>query len=399
MSSLISVDDALRALASHVLDAGEENVAVGEALGRVLARDVAANTTTPPTDVSAMDGYAVRLSDVRETGNRLQVTGEIPAGTLPDRPVAQGEAMRIFTGAPLPEGADHILIQEEAHRTDDMIEVTAAQTEAKHIRKAGRDFSRGEILVSGGTRLFPADLGLAAAGNNATVSVWRKPKVAILPGGDELRPPGSELQPGQIIDSNSTAIAALIRSWGGEPVTPGIAGDTIEQIRARIDAASDADLIVPIGGASVGDYDYMKAAFQEAGAEILFSGIAVRPGKPTWFAKRGAQLVLGLPGNPASAYVCAHLFLKGLLAKTAGPSSHFTAKLEVEMGPGGFRETYYRAVARPVDGSLTVTPLSDQDSSLLRPLQMANCLIRRMPKAPAVRAGDEVDCISLGRAL
>jgi len=399
VSRLISVDEALRLLASHTLDAGEETVAVGEALGRILARDVAARTTTPPADVSAMDGYAVRLADVREAGDRLQVTGEIPAGTLPDRPVAQGEAMRIFTGAPLPDGADHILIQEEAARAGDTIEVTAAQTAAKHIRKAGQDFSDGEILIAAGTRLSPADLGLAAAGNNATVTVRRKPKVAILPGGDELRPPGSKLEPGQIIDSNSTAMAALVRSWGGEPVSPGIAGDTIEQIRALIDAASDADLIIPIGGASVGDYDYMKAAFQEAGAEILFSGIAVRPGKPTWFAKRGGQLVLGLPGNPASAFVCAHLFLKGLLVRTTGSTDRFTAKLEAGMAPGGSRETYYRAVARPGEGGLTAAPLPDQDSSLLRPLQTANCLICRLPDAPAAGPGDEVECVSLGGPL
>ena len=396
MSGLISVDEALRALAPHVMDAGEKTLPVGDALGRVLAQDVTAKTTTPPADVSAMDGYAVRLSDVREAGSRLKVTGEIPAGTIPAHPIAAGEAMRIFTGAPLPEGADHILIQEEAKRSGDRIEVTEPQTEARHIRKAGRDFAAGDILVTAGTHLGPADLGLAAAGNNGTVTVLRKPRIAILPGGDELLPPGSTLEPGKIIDSNTTALAGLIRAWGGEPVMPGIAGDTIEQIRALIDAAGDVDLILPIGGASVGDYDYMKAAFQEAGAEILFSGIAVRPGKPTWFARRGAQRVLGLPGNPASAYVCANLFLKHLMTKTAGPTARFSAKLEMDMAPGGFRETYYRAVSRPGDGGRTVTPLADQDSSLLRPLQMADCLIRRMPNAPAARAGDTVECVSLG---
>ncbi|KCZ46056.1 MULTISPECIES: gephyrin-like molybdotransferase Glp [unclassified Hyphomonas] len=395
MSGLISVDDALRALAPHVLDAGEEAIPVGDALGRVLARDVLARTTTPPADVSAMDGYAVRLSDVRKAGNRLNVTGEIPAGTLPRHPVGQGEAMRIFTGAPLPEGADHILIQEEATRTGDMIEVTVAQADSKHIRKAGRDFSRGDLLVTAGACLSPADLGLAAAGNNGTITVRRKPKVAILPGGDELLPPGSDLEPGKIIDSNSTALSALVRSWGGEPITPGIAGDTIEQIRALIDTSSEADLILPIGGASVGDYDYMKAAFQEAGAEILFSGIAVRPGKPTWFARMGQQRILGLPGNPASAFVCARLFLKDLLVNTAGPSARFIATLDVEMAPGGFRETYYRAVARVEDGRRTVMPLVDQDSSLLSPLQMSNCLIRRMPNAAAAIAGDTVECLGL----
>ena len=395
MTKLISVDEALAALMPHALDAGEETIPVGAALGRVLAQNVLAKTTTPPTDVSAMDGYAVRLSDAQEAGNRLHVTGEIPAGTVPTHRLAAGEAIRIFTGAPLPEGADHILIQEEAHRTGDVIEVTTLQTSSRHIRKAGRDFAEGDVLVPPGKWLSPADLGLAAAGNNSTVTVSRRPVIAIIPGGDELLPPGSELSPGKIIDSNSTALAALIHTWGGEPVTPGIAGDTIEDIRALIDASSEADLILPIGGASVGDYDYMKTAFEGAGAEILFSGIAVRPGKPTWFARKGQQRILGLPGNPASAFVCAHLFLKALLSKTAGPAGHFSARLETDMPAGGFRETYYRAVMRRTDGTYSVTPLPDQDSSLLRPLQAANCLIRRQPNAPAANVGEDVECVGL----
>nr|WP_321362457.1 gephyrin-like molybdotransferase Glp [uncultured Hyphomonas sp.] len=395
MTKLISVDDALAALTAHILDAGEETIPLAAALGRVLAQNVLARTTTPPADVSAMDGYAVRLADTRDAGTRLQVTGEIPAGTVPTHPLAAGEAIRIFTGAPLPEGADHILIQEEAHRTGNIIEVTTPQTSSRHIRKAGRDFAEGAVLVPEGTRLSPADLGLSAAGNNSTVRVLRRPLIAIIPGGDELLPPGSELGPGKIIDSNSTALAALIRTWGGEPVTPGIAGDTIEDIRALIDASGEADLILPIGGASVGDYDYMKTAFEDAGAEMLFSGIAVRPGKPTWFAKKGQQLILGLPGNPASAFVCAHLFLKALLSKTAGQTGYFSARLETDMPAGGFRETYYRAVMRRIDGAHSVSPLPDQDSSLLRPLQAANCLIRRRPNAPAANVGEDVKCVDL----
>ena len=395
MSGLIRVDDALRALAPHALDAGEETISTGEALGRILSRDVLAGTTAPPADVSAMDGYAVRLADTTGAGSELRVTGEIPAGTLPAHAIGPGEAMRIFTGAPLPGGADHILIQEEADRSGDEIRVTVPQSAHQHIRKAGRDFSAGDSLVSAGTCLTPADLGLAAVGNNASVTVRRRPVVAILPGGDELLPPGSALSPGKIIDSNSTALAALVRSWGGEALTPGIAGDSVAAIRAMIDAVKDADLILPVGGASVGDYDYMKAAFAEAGAEILFAGIAVRPGKPTWFARLGQQRVLGLPGNPASAFVCAQLFLRALMVKTAGPATVFEAELETGMPKAGFRETYLRAVSRPQDGRMMVAPLADQDSSLLRPLQTANCLIRRMPNAPACEAGEPVECVKL----
>ena len=395
MSGLISVDDARRALAPHVLDAGEETIGINAALGRILARDALAGTTAPPADVSAMDGYAVRLEDTKDTGSQLRVTGEIPAGTLPAHAIGPGEAMRIFTGAPLPDGADHILIQEEAERSGDQIRVTVPQTAHQHIRKAGRDFSAGDVLVPAGTSLAPADLGLTAAGNNATVTVRRRPLVAILPGGDELLPPGNVLSPGKIIDSNSAALAALVRSWGGEALTPGIAGDSVAAIRAMIDTVKEADLILPVGGASVGDYDYMKAAFTEAGADILFSGIAVRPGKPTWFARRGQQRVLGLPGNPASAFVCAQLFLRPLMMSTAGPANVFKAALETSLSKAGFRETYLRAVSRQQDGQTIVAPLADQDSSLLRPLQTANCLIRRMPNAPACAAGDTVECVKL----
>ena len=316
-------------------------------------------------------------------------------GHLPAHSIGPGEAMRIFTGAQLPEGADHILIQEEAERTGDEIRVTVPQTSSQYIRKAGRDFSEGDTLVKSGARLTPADLGLAAAGNIASVTVRRRPVVAILPGGDELLPPGSALSPGKIIDSNSAALAALVRSWGGEPLTPGIAGDSVEAIRAMIDTVSEADLILPVGGASVGDYDYMKAAFQEAGADILFSGIAVRPGKPTWFARMGDQRVLGLPGNPASAFVCAQLFLRELMSATATTSARFHAQLETAMPKAGFRETYLRAVSHTQDGKTIVAPLADQDSSLLRPLQTANCLIRRLANAPASEAGETVECLSL----
>ena len=395
MSGLISVEEALQLLAAHPRDDREEHAGLADALGRVLNQPLLARTTVPPADVSSMDGYAVRLEDVRTAGNTLRLVGEIPAGTIPAIAIGPGETMRIFTGATLPEGADHILIQEEAEQADGQVTVTEAQETGRHIRKAGLDFSEGDLLVPEGTLLGAPELAIAAASNHAELPVRRRLKVAIIPGGDELRPPGSTLRPGQIIESNSTALAALVRGWGGEPVTAGIAGDSIEAIRSHIEAASEADILVPVGGASVGDYDYMKAAFDEAGAEIVFSKVAVKPGKPTWFARLGRQRVLGLPGNPASAYVCAHLFLRPLLTGGSGLKRLYPAHLGVDLPANGPRETFLRATSRTTESGTTVEPLPAQDSSLLRPFLTANCLVRRLAGAPPAKAGDRIDCLPL----
>ena len=397
MSALISVETALSILAQHGCRAEEETVPLSQALGRRLAQPVIARLTLPPSDVSAMDGYAVRVADVREAGAELKLIGETPAGNVPTRSLGPGETMRIFTGAPLPEGADHILVQEEAERDGEIVRVTAAQGDAQFVRRAGIDFHTGDALVVAGTRLGPAELAIAAAGNHASLAVERRPKVAIIAGGNELRPPGSDLKPGQIVDSISTALGALVRCWGGEPVTTGIARDSVASIREQIDAASDADIIVPVGGASVGDHDHTKAAFAEAGAEIVFSKIAVKPGKPTWFARRGEQRVLGLPGNPASAYVCAHLFLRQLLP-SAPNQDIFPASLLAPLAANGSRETYLRGRAIAGPAGMRVEALPNQDSSLLRPFLTANCLIRRPAGTSAAAEGDTVDCLPLTAA-
>lgn len=394
---MISVAEALAQIKANALSLETEAVPLDQALGRTLAKAVSAQVTQPPADVSAMDGYAVRLCDVGTAGARLEVIGEVPAGTLFDQPIGPGQAVRIFTGAALPAGADHILIQEEATREGDIVSVTAPQPAAQHVRKAGMDFRKDEILIESGQRLGPAEIAVAAAGNLADLCVYKPPRIAILASGDELRPPGSDLARGEIVNSNAAALSALIQMWGGEAIDLGIARDTVTAIREKIELAADADIILPVGGASVGDHDHMRAAFREAGAEILFEKVAVRPGKPTWFAQLGSIRILGLPGNPASAYVCAHLFLAPLMNSAQEHASRFEAHLGQDLPENGRRETYMRGRLDHAEGRLTVSALPNQDSSLLTPFRDADCLILRPVNDPARPAGIAVTCLPLTR--
>jgi molybdopterin molybdotransferase len=395
VSKLVSVGEARARIAADAPDPGEEIVDLSSALGRQLSQDVAARLFAPFADVSAMDGYAVRFRDVAEGAVPLKVTGEIPAGKVAPGPIGPGEAMRIFTGAPLPPGADHILIQEDADRNGDLIRVSRAQDAPRYVRQRGRDFAEGEVILAAGTALGPADLALAAASNHAALPVRRRLRVAIITAGDELRPAGSPLAPGQIVESVSPALEALAKVWGADVIRVPIVPDSVAAIRAALEAAPSADVIVGVGGASVGDYDFTRKAFQESGAETVFAGVAVRPGKPTWFARLGQQRVLGLPGNPASAYVCAHLFLKPLLAGETGRLDFFKARLDAPVEAEGNRESYLRAFFTADLDGLRVRLFADQDSSLLRPLTMANCLVRRLRGSPALEAGDVVECLPL----
>lgn len=395
MNALISVDDALTLLKQHACRPESESVPLSQAFGQRLANPVVARTTLPPSDVSSMDGYAVRLEDVRQAGATLKLVGEVAAGAIPPRSIDPGETMRIFTGAAVPNGADHILIQEEARPSENTIEVLVDQAPAGYIRKAGIDFSEGDLLVRAGSILGPAELAIAAASNHRELMIVRPQRVAIIAGGNELRPPGSDLQPGQVINSVSTALSALVRCWGGHPIEVGIAKDEVGSIRQLIEAAHDADIIVPVGGASVGDHDHTKAAFLDAGAEFVFSKIAVKPGKPTWFARLGEKSVLGLPGNPASAYVCAHLFLRPMMTPPSEATTPFTAKLEAAIPANGMRETFLRAQTVKTKSGVCVTALPNQDSSLLHPFLVADCLVRRQAGAPAAFPGDIVDCVPL----
>jgi len=325
----------------------------------------------PPRDASAMDGYAVRLADVRAKASTLRVIGEAPAGSPFKGKVNQGEAVRIFTGGAVPPDADHIVIQENAIRKDNLLTTTTDYETARHIRKAGIDFKTGDILIN------------------------KPPVVALIANGDELKPPGYEVEKGDIISSNAAGLGALILSWGGNVMDMGIASDSVESILALIKAAKEADIIVPIGGASVGDYDFMRTAFKEAGLNLVFEKIAVRPGKPTWFGTLGNQTVLGLPGNPASATVCAHLFLKILMHRADNISTQ-KAVLTQPLPANGPRETYLRGHLEVSDKGITqVMPFPRQDSSLLTPFARANILLRLHPDTGPWDKGDLVEVVSL----
>lgn len=392
MSGLISVADALDALAQNALPPRAETVAIEQAHGRQLAEAVTAHVSRPPADMSAMDGYAVRLEDVRKAGSRLSVIGEAPAGTPFEQTLGKGQAVRIFTGGEIPAGADHIVIQENSSRSGDEITCAEGYDAPQFIRKAGRDFHEGDTLLEAGAILGAGELGLLAAGNIAEVKVRRRPRVGILANGNELKPPGSELKRGEIVNSNPVALAELVRSWGAEPVDLGIAEDTLEAISERIESAGSIDIFLPVGGASVGDHDLMRPAFAAAGFEPVFEKIAVRPGKPTWFSARGDTRILGLPGNPASALVCAQLFLKPLI--TCQRHSLIKARLACDLEANGPREHYMRAFAAFTDdGGLSVDPAPDQDSSLIKPFVTSAALLRRLPNAPEKKRGELEDII------
>lgn len=389
---MISVAEALALITARRADYGMQDLLLADALGKRCAADVTAKLTMPPFDASAMDGYAVKLSDSTK-GTTLKVIGEAPAGTPYEGHVSQGEAVRIFTGGPIPNGADNIIIQENVTRVGDAITITTGADTPRHIRRAGIDFKLGDILIAKNTLIGPAEIALAASGNHANLPVYRRPKVAIIANGDELRAPGSELKPGQIISSNSAGLGALVRYWGGDVMEMGIASDSLESITAHINAAKEADIIVPVGGASVGDYDFMKQAFENLGYAQVFSKIAVRPGKPTWFGTLATQLVLGLPGNPASAAVCAHLFLRPLISNSRAPVS---ATLDTDLSANGPRETYLRGRLYIKDGQLTAQPFPRQDSSLITPLAQSNALIKLPPDSGPWQAGDVIDVLPLG---
>lgn len=390
---MISVTDALALITAARPVPPIERAGIDDALGRTLAQNVTATLTQPPLSASAMDGYAVRLSDITQAGNTLSVIGEAPAGAPFMGRVQKGEAVRIFTGGAMPDGAETVIMQENITRAGDIITVIEPQSESRHIRRAGIDFHVGDTVIRAGTIITAAEICVAAAAGHSSLPIHRPLRVAILSGGDELCAPGDTPRAGQVVNANPSALAALIKGWGAKPVILDTAKDSLESITTQIKLAKDADIILPVGGASVGDHDHMHAAFTAAGLSMIFEKVAVRPGKPTWFGTLDRQVVLGLPGNPASALVCAHLFLRPLLGRANSP---LKARLTEPQFAGGPRESYDRAVAH-IDGSgqLWVTPLPRQDSGLMSPFLHANALLIRAVDAPAKAVGDVVDIVRL----
>ncbi len=396
--SLLSVEDASAQLLDGVDTLASESVGLNEALGRVLVADLAATRTQPPFAASAMDGYALRAGDAASQGARLTVIGISRAGERFDGSLGSGEAVRIFTGAPVPDGADAILIQENATRDGDIVTVATPVAQGMHVRPAGLDFKKNETLLEAGIVLGSRSIALAASMNYAQIPVRTRPRVAILATGDELVPPGGDPGPDQIIASNSAGIAALVRESGGEPVDLGIAPDDIAAIGDAVANAGDADILTLIGGASVGDHDLVQEALVQRGMTLNFWRIAMRPGKPLMVGHLRAMRVLGLPGNPVSAMVCGHIFLKplirALLGLTPGPATQ-TAILGTDMAANDRRQDYVRAALASDNGRTVATPFHRQDSSMMATLARADALIVRPPFAEVAPAGTPIPMIRL----
>ncbi|WP_427450064.1 molybdopterin molybdotransferase MoeA [Litorimonas sp. WD9-15] len=386
---MISVEQALSILRKHAPQRGSENVNLGEAYHRILALDIVAQQDMPRFPASNMDGYAIRDGG---KGEVLSVIGESAAGHGFTGRLETGQAVRIFTGAVIPEGADRVVLQENVTPTGESIRLKRAVKPGTHIRTVGSDFRSGEILLAAGRCLSAGDLALAAASGCEHLSVRTNPRIAILETGDELQRPGENLKNGGVTAANGFALAAQLEAWGAQIELQQIKPDRKTDIDSFIEDTKTCDIIVTIGGASVGDFDISGQTFLEAGFEMKFESVAVKPGKPCWFATRGKQVVLGLPGNPASAFVCAHLFLKPLLGLE---NKYIAVSLCEKVEENGPRETYLRALLSVKDAQIFATPLIHQESYRLRPQSDADALIKVPPMGGPYKAGDTIDVLPI----
>ena len=399
-SKLLSVEEARARVLAEIPLLEAQTIPVDQARGRVAAADMVARLSHPPVPVSAMDGYALRASDVEGFPARLRKIGVSRAGARFQGTLTPGACVRIFTGAAVPEGADIIALQEDAEEDGSEVLIREAPPKGQFIRRAGLDFSTGQVLVRQGQVLTARDLGLLASSGHGEVAVRRRPRVAILSTGDELVAPGADPGPDQIVCSNGVALGAAVASWGAEVVDLGIAVDEAEAIAEAADRAAGADILITSGGASFGDHDLIQAGVAQRGYVSGFWRIAMRPGKPLMFGKIGALPLLGVPGNPVSALICAMLFVRPALNKMLGSDAlapvFDKARLGSAMGANDKREEYARArLERAADGGLIAWPFSAQDSAMQRALAEADALIRRKPLAAAAPEGAEVEIIRL----
>jgi molybdopterin molybdotransferase len=400
---LLPVEEALTRLlekAAPVMTT--EIVPLGMGNNRVLAAPVAARLTQPPFDASAMDGYAVRAEDVATLGSRLKVIGESAAGHGFAGTMAAGEAVRIFTGAPVPAGANAVLLQEDAIAINGgFIENTFTIDKGRHIRPRGQDFAEGEVILKPGDLLDPGRLLVAAGMNHPALEVFRKPLVAIIATGDELLPPGSTLGLHQIVASSIHAVAPLAIAAGADVLDLGIVPDRPELIAEAVGKAVDAgaDILVTLGGASVGDHDLVQSTLKDVGMVLDFWRIAMRPGKPLMVGSLGTMQVLGLPGNPVSTMVCALLFLEPLIARLAGlpaKSRLRSAVTSTDLPKNDHRQDYLRAsLRRNQNGILEATSYGKQDSSQMKIFAHSDALIVRAPNTPALPSGAECSILQL----
>lgn len=401
---MISVVEARERILATLERMPSEVVALDRAHGRVLAEDIVARVTQPPFDVSAMDGYAVRAADVATVPAALTVIGESAAGSGYDGTVGPGQAVRIFTGAPVPDGADAIVIQEDTEAGDSAVTVNEAPAAGRYVRKAGLDFSAGDVGVTAGAVLSARAVGLAAAMNVPWVSVACRPRVGLIATGDEIVRPGEHIGNSQIVSSNALALSGLIRASGGEPVDLGIARDNAQSLRRIAGGARSVDLVVTLGGASVGEHDLVRQVLGDEGLELDFWQIAMRPGKPLMSGRIGGKPMLGMPGNPVSSLVCGLLFLRPAILTMLGACDTGLPEIAVRLGvalkANDRREDYLRCtLERDGDGQPVAMAFSVQDSSMLSRLAAADCLVIRPPHAPAAEAGSLVRAIPLSSAL
>ena len=404
-SPLLSVDEARHRILSGVQILSQETISLQNAQGRLLARALSARRTQPPVDVSAMDGYALRTEDLAKP-NGLRLIGESAAGHGFEGLLGEGETVRIFTGAPVPKGADAVLLQENALRSEDgMIHPRESVLSGENIREKGLDFSEGQAALSAGSRLGPAELALAAAMNHAEVPVVRRPRIAIMASGDELILPGKNPGPSQIIACNSFAVAGLARDAGGDVIDLGLFKDDLEQLQLGISQARalKVDILVTLGGASVGDHDLLRPALLEQGMKLDFWRIAMRPGKPLIYGSLGDMRILGLPGNPVAAFVCSLVFLCPLIRAMQGDPQASEVQMEpaiigLDLPANKSRRDYMRAsLTRDAENRLIATPQPLQDSSLLTELTQSQALLVREAGASALMKGDPCSVIRLAR--
>ena len=391
----LTVEDARARMLAAVAAPGTESVALDAAIGRTLAEAVTAQRDQPPFNASAMDGWAVRGA-----GDDYRIMGESAAGHGYAAPLEAGQAVRIFTGAPVPDGADRVVIQEEATRDSDRVATAPAPGSPRYIRPRGGDFKASQVLLQPGQRIDPWRLSLAAAAGRAELQVARRPVVVILSTGEEIVPAGASPGPNQIFDSGAPALAALVERWGGQAARLAITGDDEAAIADAV-RGGGGDLIVTVGGASVGDHDLVKPALARLGLDLRVETVRLRPGKPTWFGLLAdGRRVLGLPGNPASALVCAELFLKPLLMAMQGAEPALklvSARLATALPANGPREHWARASLSSRDGGHWASPMTDQESSLVSVFAQADALIRCPSRMPAADVGEVVEILLLDR--
>ena len=394
--ALMPVEEARARILLNVKPLAPEQIAIAQALGRVLAKPISAGRDQPPFNASAMDGYAVRSED---TVSERSVIGISAAGHAFKGKLKPGDAVRIFTGAPVPATADAVVIQENTEAKGEIVTVLSPARSQQNIRPRGLDFKKGETLLPAAIRLNSRDIGLAAAMNCNIFSVRSKPVVAVIATGDELVLPGEKPRADQIVSSNSNALVAMAERFGARVINCGIVRDNLKATERAILKMGKADVIVTTGGASVGDHDFIRQALKNTGVNIDFWKIAMRPGKPFMYGRKRRQHVLGLPGNPVSALVCARLFLKPLLDCLQGlplEEAAIMARLGAAMNANDSRQDYVRAkLDFAVDGSRTATPFNRQDSSMQRTFRDAHCLIIRLPNAPMASIGDLIPILNL----